>query len=93
MENQDETLEDSKNKAKIVAELNALEQAQIDVQIYSESHDSHLTRDEIITITAGILNVNDVKYSLKSESDGVMLMKAIVSFQLVVIKSDLVFMQ
>lgn len=81
MENQTETLEDSKNKAKIVAELNALEQAQINIQSYSELQNLNLTRDEIITITAGILNVTDVKYKLTNEGD-VLLMTAIVTAEI-----------
>lgn len=81
MENQTETLDDSKNKAKIVAELNALEQAQINIQSYSESRNLNLTRDEIITITAGILNVTDVKYKLTNEGN-ILVMTAIITAEI-----------
>jgi hypothetical protein len=72
---------ESKNKAKIVAELNALEQAQINIQSYSELQNLNLTRDEIITITAGILNVTDVKYKLTNEGN-ILVMTAIVTAEI-----------
>lgn len=81
MEDANETLDESQVKAKIAAELNALEQAQFYVQGYSEMHESNLTQDEIITITAGILNIIDVKYSLADDA-GILLMKAEVTAEM-----------
>lgn len=81
MENSAETLEQAKDKAKISAELSAMEQAQLNVQSYSESHNSKLTRDEIITITAGILKITDVKYFLKNDS-GIYLIRAEVTAEI-----------
>ena len=82
MENSEETLDFAKNKAKLAAELNAMEQAQVNIQSYSEIHNLNLTKDEIISITAGILKVTDVKYALKSESDGILLMQAEVTAEI-----------
>lgn len=69
MESETETLAQAQEKAKLAAELDAMEQAQVNVQIYSEMHNSNLTRDEIITVTAGVMNITNVKYSLKEEMD------------------------
>ena len=82
IEDSNETLDAAKNKAKLAAELNAMEQAHINVKGYSESHNLNLTNDEIITITAGVLKVTAVKYALKSESDGVLLMQAEVTAEI-----------
>ncbi len=57
MENSEESLEQAKDKAKLAAELSAIEQAQINVQSYLEIHNSNLTRDEIISITAELLTL------------------------------------
>lgn len=76
MEDSTETLAQAQEKAKLAAELDALEQAQVNVQVYSEQNNLNLTKDEIVTITAGIMNVLDVKYLIKSENDGILLMRA-----------------
>ena len=76
MEDSTETLAQAQEKAKLAAELDALEQAQVNVQVYSEQNNLNLTKDEIVTLTAGIMNVLDVKYSIKSENDGILLMRA-----------------
>lgn len=81
MENSSETLEQAKDKAKLDAELSAMEQAQINVQSYSEAHNSNLTRDEIIIITAGILKITDVKYFLKNDS-GIYLIRSEVTAEI-----------
>ena len=82
MEDANETLDAAKEQTKILAELDALEQAQVHIQGYSDAHNSKLTRDEIIAITAGVLNVKDVKYNLSQESDGIMLMEVIVTAEI-----------
>ena len=81
MESETETLAQAQDAAKLAAELDAMQQAQIVVIGYSEAHNSNLTRDEIITITAGVMNVTDVKYSLKDEA-GVLLMRAEVTAEI-----------
>lgn len=81
MENDEDTIDFAKNKAKVAAELNALEQAQVNIYGYSELHNLNLTQDEIISITAGILKVTDVKYLLKSEND-ILLMQATVTAEI-----------
>lgn len=81
MEDENETLAQAQDKAKLAAELNAMEQAQVHVQTYSEMHNSNLTRDEIITITAGIMNISEVQYSIKEEF-GVMLIGAEVTAEI-----------
>lgn len=82
IEDVNETLDEAKEKAKILAELDALEQAQVHIQSYSDMHNSNLTRDEIITITVGVLNVTDVQYKLSEESDGIMLMKVVLTAEI-----------
>lgn len=82
IEDSNETLDAAKNKAKLAAELNAMEQAQVNIQSYSESHNLNLTNDEIISVTAGILKVTNVKYALKSENDGLILMQAEVTAEI-----------
>lgn len=81
MEDENETLAQAQDAAKLAAELDAMEQAQINVQSYSEKHNSNLTRDEIVTITAGIMNVTSVKYFLKDDA-GILLMRAEVTAEI-----------
>ena len=82
MENSDETLAQAQDKAKLAAELKIIEQAQVHIQSYSEMNNSNLTQDEIVSITAGIINVTNVKYSLKTENDGILLMCAVVTAEI-----------
>lgn len=82
MEDSNETLDEAEKQAKLFAELNALEQAQVYIQSYSNMHNSNLTKDEIIVITAGILNVTNVRYKLSQESDEIMLITAIVTAEI-----------
>ena len=81
MESETETLAQAQDAAKLAAELDAMQQAQIVVISYSEAHNSNLTQDEIITITAGVMNVTGVKYSLQDEA-GVLLMRAEVTAEI-----------
>ena len=81
MESESETLAQAQDAAKLAAELNAMEQAQINVKSYSTAHNSNLTQDEIISITAGVMNITGVKYSLKDEA-GVLLMCAEVTAEI-----------
>ena len=82
MENETETLAQAQDAAKLAAELNAMEQAQINVKSYSAAHNFNLTQDEIITITAGIMNITNVKYSLKEDFDGLPIMRAEVTAEI-----------
>ena len=82
MESETETLSKAQDAAKLAAELNAIEQAQINVKSYSAAHNSNLTQDEIITITAGIMNITSVKYSLKEDFDGLPIMRAEVTAEI-----------
>lgn len=82
MESETETLSKAQDAAKLAAELNAMEQAQINVKSYSAAHNSNLTQDEIISITAGIMNITSVKYSLKEDFDGLPIMHAEVTAEI-----------
>lgn len=81
IEDSKEDLEKAKNEAKLSAERDAMEQAQVNVQSYSETHNSNLTKDEIIAITAGIMNVVNVKYFIKDDS-GIPLIRAEVTAEI-----------
>ncbi len=81
MEDEKETLAQAQDAAKLSAQLNAMEQAQINVKSYSAVHNFNLTQDEIISITAGVMNITSVKYSLKDEA-GVLLMCAEVTAEI-----------
>lgn len=81
IEDSTENLEKAKNEAKLSAERDAMEQASVNVQSYSEIHNSNLTKDEIIAITAGIMNVIDVKYFMKDDS-GIPLIRAEVTAEI-----------
>ena len=82
MESETETLSKTQDAAKLAAELNAMEQAQINVKSYSAAHNSNLTQDEIISITAGVMNITGVKYSLKEDFDGLPIMCAEVTAEI-----------
>ena len=60
-----ETLDVAKQRAKARAEQNAMEQAGGYLERRTEVVNSRITRDEIKTITNGILNVINVKYDLR----------------------------
>ena len=59
-----ETPEIAKQRAKQYAERNAQEQAGIYISSYTKSEDFKITKDEIITISSGILSVTDVKFDI-----------------------------
>lgn len=66
---EDETLNYARDQAKRRAERNALEQIYIYVSSRSEMIDFELAEDEIISITAGVMNVTDVKYRLTPDDE------------------------
>ena len=76
MENKEETLDHSKNQAKLLAELDVIEQCSFNVESYSSLHNSKLTRDEIISITAGIMKVKSIQYFLDRYADNLFIVKA-----------------
>lgn len=59
-----ETPDIAKQRAKQYAERNAQEQAGVYVNSYTKVENFKVTEDEIITMTNGILSVNDVKYEV-----------------------------
>lgn len=65
-----ETPEVAKQRAKTRAERNAQEQAGIFLESYSRMKNFDLLTDEIITISAGIMKVLDVKYNQDFVADG-----------------------
>ena len=67
-----ETPDTAKQRAKERAEQNAMEQAGVYLESYTEVVNARITKDEIKTITNGILKVKDVKYVMSpiSESGG-----------------------
>lgn len=74
---QGETYNFAKQQAKKIAERDALEQVYVYVRSQSEVKNSELSKDEIITIAAGLLYVTDTKYSM-SKADDFIVAKAIV---------------
>lgn len=65
-----ETIDIAKQRAKQKAIRNAQEQAGVFVESNTEVVNMVVTKDEIRTITAGILKVTDVKYHLTPLPDG-----------------------
>lgn len=74
---QGETHNFAKQKAKKIAERDALEQIYFYLSSKSNVKNSDLTKDEIITISAGLMNVLKTKYSVE-KSEGSFLIKAVV---------------
>ena len=79
MENKSETIEYSKNQAKLFAELDVIEKTKIHIESYSKLHNSKLTKDEIISISAGIMKVKNVQYSISPYRNGLFVIKAIMT--------------
>ena len=74
-----DTLQDGKEQAKLLAELDVAEQVAIQIQSISELKNLKLTKDEIITISAALMNVLDIKYSIRQDFDGVLIIAATVT--------------
>ena len=60
-----ETMEVAKQRAKLRAEQNAIEQAGVYIKSYTKSINAIVVQDEISVITAGILKITETKYSLQ----------------------------
>ena len=82
IEDENEKLDKSKEKAKTLAELDAMEQAQVNIESYSMANNYQLTKDEIISITAGIMNVTEVKYYIDCNSGESTLVKAVLTAEI-----------
>ena len=74
-----DTLQHGKEQAKLLAELDVAEQVAIQIQSISELKNLKLTKDEIITISAALMNVLDIKYSIRPDFDGVLIIAATVT--------------
>lgn len=81
MVDENETIADAKNRAKLLAERAALEQVCVYVQSRSEAKDFQLEIDEIITVAVGILHVVETKFSMTDEPNGT-LIKAVVTAEI-----------
>ena len=79
LNNKTETIDYAKNQAKLLAEVNIVEQVKVYIQSYTEINNLELTEDEIITVAVGIINVIDVNYSINSDFDNTIVVKAIVA--------------
>lgn len=81
MEEENISLSEAKDKAKLMAEVAVVEQASVKVASTTEVQKSKLTKDEIELIAAGIIKVQDVKYNISSELD-TLLVKAVVKAEI-----------
>ena len=74
---QGETQNVAKKRAKLEAERDALEQIYLYVKAQSSSKNSKLTKDEIVTVAAGLMNVLKTKFAVTKE-DGFFVVTATV---------------
>lgn len=74
---QGETQNVAKKRAKLEAERDALEQIYLYVKAQSSSKNSRLTKDEIVTVAAGLMNVLKTKFAVTKE-DGFFVVTATV---------------
>ena len=73
---ENETMDYAKEQAKLRAEREAQSQAYLYIRNQSKSRNSVLTEDEIITITAGIMTIVNVKYTLLPNDDDSIIVRA-----------------
>lgn len=81
MEEENISLSEAKDKAKLMAQVAVVEQASVKVAGTTEVKNSKLTKNEIELIAAGIIKVQDVKYNISSELD-TLLVKAVVKAEI-----------
>ncbi|MBR1729250.1 MAG: hypothetical protein IJ728_06990 [Selenomonadaceae bacterium] len=79
IEDEEETMEDARYKAENLAELNVIEQAEFYLKSITNAEDQKLSEDEIVTITAGLMQVTDIKYEVIQDSSDIFLVKATVT--------------
>ena len=65
-----ETPEVAKQRAKARAEQNAQEQVGVYIQSYSQSSKTKIIADELIAMTAGVMQIVEVKYQSEHSPDG-----------------------
>lgn len=65
-----ETVDFAKNQAELAAQRAILEQICVYIKSKSTMIDNELDNDEIVTVSAGILRIVDIKFSMKDDSDG-----------------------
>lgn len=82
MENDNISLSKAKDEAKLLAEVDVVEQARVNVEGNTVVKNSKLTKNEITTVAAGILYVKEVKYSISADVGDVMLVKAIMKAEI-----------
>ena len=68
-----ENMEIAKQRAKLYAQRDAQEQAGVYVESRTEVVNSQVTKDEINTITNGIINIIDTKYETSPQDDGTLI--------------------
>ena len=78
MEDDSMSLSKAKDEAKLLAEIDAVEQARVNVESDTTVQNSKLTKNEITTIAAAILMVQKVDYTISSDFDDVMVVKAVI---------------
>ena len=74
---QGETQNVAKKRAKLEAERDALEQIYLYIKAESKSKNFKLTKDEIVTVAAGLMNVLKTKFAVTKE-DGFFVVTATV---------------
>ena len=74
-----ETFDVSQQRAKQRAEQNACEQAGVYIESRTEVQNAQVTRDEIITMTSGILKIVDVQFKREIVNDNTTRIRAIVA--------------
>ena len=72
------SLSKAKDEAKLLAEIDAVEQARVNVESDTTVQNSKLTKNEITTIAAAILMVQKVDYTISSDFDDVMVVRAVI---------------
>lgn len=82
MEDDSVSLSKAKDEAKLLAELDVVEQVKVNVESNTMVQNSKLTKNEITTIAAAIISVQNVSYSISSEFDDMILVKAVVKAEI-----------
>ena len=77
----DETIEYAKEQAELYAQRDVLDKVCVFVKGQSLMIDNELSDDEVVTISAGILHVTDIKFAMDTDDDGI-LIKSFVTAQI-----------
>ena len=65
-----ETIDFAKNQAELAAQRDILEKICVYIKSKSTMIDNELDNDEIVTVSAGILRIVDIKFSMEDDRDG-----------------------